>query len=73
MAKYQIVISTLAAIAESTLGNSEVKRTLFGEYSDGTPRNLPDAIRNEKKSPIQKSKKKKKKKKKYKKYKKFTF
>lgn len=72
MGKYNIIMDTLSAIAEATLGNEKVKKSLFGEYSDGKARNLPDAIRDEKYSPQQKKRKnKKKKKKKY--NSKFTF
>lgn len=57
--------------AESILENEKVQKIIFGEYSDGIPRNLPDALLDETKSPKQKAKKKKKKKnkKKHKKHK----
>lgn len=75
MSKSSLIIETISAIAEVTLGNKDVKASLFGEYSDGSPRNLPDAIRGEILSPKQKlhSKKKKKKHKKKKESVKFRF
>lgn len=59
----KIAVDVASAVAET----DGFKSMMFGEYSDGTPRSLPDAIREEEFSPKQKAKAKKKKKKKKKK------
>ena len=61
-----IAIESISKLAE----NEKLKGTLFGTYSDGTPRSIPDCIGGETMSPVQKRKfekkmKKKEKKKKY--------
>lgn len=73
-------IRTLVAAAGGLFANEKIQRSLFGEYSDGTPRSLPDCLEGEILSPkdrekmLYKKKKKniKKKKKSSKKNKKHT-
>ena len=54
-------------VAEIVLDNETVGKYLCGQYSDGSVRSIPDAIRGERENPIKKKKKKKKKGKKKKK------
>lgn len=61
-------VMKVAAGIWKIVNTPEVKRSIFGEYSDGTPRSVVDGIYGEILSPKQKKKKKyKKKKKKHKK------
>ena len=63
-------IVRIAAGIWKIVNTPDVKRTIFGEYSDGRPRSIIDGIYGETLSPKQKKKKKyKKKKKKHKKVK----
>ena len=57
-------------VAELVLDNETVGKYLCGQYSDGSVRSIPDAIRGERENPVKKKKKKKKKRKKKKKNKK---
>ena len=57
-------------VAELVLDNETVGKYLCGQYSDGSIRSIPDAIRGERENPVKKKKKKKKKGKKKKKNKK---
>lgn len=66
----QVIVETAVAIAKKIGKSDDFKSFLCGTYSDGTPRNLPDAINDEVLSPKQKAKAKKKKKDKKKKKKK---
>lgn len=63
----ELFIDTAVAIAKKIGKSDDFKSFLCGTYSDGTPRNLPDAINDEVLSPKQKAKAKSKKKKKKKK------
>ena len=53
----KLVVDTTLKVAET----DAFKSMMFGEYSDGTPRSLPDALKEEAYSPKQKAKQKKKK------------
>lgn len=57
-------------VAELVLDNETVGKYLCGQYTDGSVRSIPDAIRGERENPVKKKKKKKKKGKKKKKNKK---
>ena len=57
MGKEKIVIDTLTEI----LGSKKVQRFLCGTYEDGDVRSLPDALKDEIRSPKQRHKKKNKK------------
>ena len=79
MSKGKIIVDTIVSVTDGLLGSEKVQKFLCGQYSDGTPRSLPDALNDELYSPEQKKiknrneehkKKKKKKKKKNKKKKK---
>lgn len=48
------IITTVATAATTVLGNEGVQKMLCGTYSDGNPRNLPDALSGEFLSPEQK-------------------
>ena len=56
----EVVVNTTKTLAQ----DEKVVEFLCGTYSDGTPRNLPDALNGEFMSPKQKKKNSKKKKKK---------
>lgn len=56
MADKKIIVETVIAVSEKLLSNDKVKSIIFGTYSDGTPRSIPDAINNELYSPKQKKK-----------------
>ena len=47
MSKTKLIVDTALAITESLAGSESVQKLLFGEYSDGRPRSLPDALNNE--------------------------
>lgn len=66
MANIASIVTTTVGVVEAALSNDNIKGTILGKYSDGTPRSLPDAIKGEIVSPEDKdiSKKRKKKKKK---------
>ena len=70
MGKEKAIIDTVIGITESLLGSDKVQKFLCGQYSDGTPRSLPDALNDELYSPKQKKNKNKNDKKKKKKNKK---
>lgn len=63
MSKSKLIIDTSVSLIESLASSENVQKMLFGEYSDGRPRSLPDALNNELYSPKQKKHKKDKKKK----------
>lgn len=67
-----MIVNTVLGVADGLLGSEKVQTFLCGKYSDGTPRSLPDALKDELYSPQQKKNKNKhdKKKKKGKKKKK---
>lgn len=46
-------------VLELALGSKTINKCLCGEYTDGTTRSIPDAIRGESKSPKQKRKEEK--------------
>lgn len=50
------VISAIVEVTSALAGNKEIKSMLCGEYCDGEPRSIPDAIRGEVLSPKQKKK-----------------
>lgn len=62
--------SIVNSLVEEVLGNTELQKIIFGKYSDGSPRNLTDALEGEVYSPHQKDKMEKKHKKNKKKKKK---
>ena len=78
MGKEKIIIDTILDVTNSLLESKKIQTFLCGQYSDGTPRSLPDALNDELYSPQQKKNKaynenkKKKHKKKKKKNKKKT-
>ena len=55
MSKKDVVIETVTEI----MGSKGVQKFLLGTYSDGKPRSLPDALKDEIRSPKQRMKKKK--------------
>lgn len=77
MSKKASTVKALVAAAGGLFANEKIQRSLFGEYSDGTPRSLPDCLEGEilsprdrermlyKKNGKKKKKKKSKKKKRY--------
>ena len=59
MGKEKIIVDTLLNVADGLLGSEKVQSFLCGQYSDGTPRSLPDALNDELYSPQQKKNKNK--------------
>ena len=57
--KEKIIIETAVGLVNGLLGSEKVQTFLCGQYSDGTPRSLPDALNDELYSPKQKKNKKK--------------
>lgn len=51
MSKKNSVIATIISAAGGLAGNEKIQKTLFGVYSDGSPRSLPDALSGEILSP----------------------
>ncbi len=62
--EWAAIISTAVQVSKDIVKDEGVQSFLCGKYSDGTPRNMTDAINGEYLSPKQKKKAKKKKKKK---------
>ena len=52
----ETIINTVVAVGETLVRNEDFKKFICGTYSDGSPRNLPDAINGEMYSPKQKKK-----------------
>ena len=63
MADWEKIINVAIGASKNLVGDENVKSFLCGTYSDGTPRNVGDAIHGEFLSPKQKKKLAKKKKK----------
>ena len=59
MGKEKIIVDTILSVTDGLLGSEKVQTFLCGQYSDGTPRSLPDALNDELYSPQQKKNKKK--------------
>ena len=63
MADLSKIAEVVAVIGKEVVGNGDVKKFTCGTYTDGTPRNLVDALNGEYLSPKTKKKHNKKKKK----------
>ena len=63
MADIAKIAEVVALVGREALGNHDVKKFVYGTYTDGTPRNFIDAVNGEYLSPKTKKKHDKKKKK----------
>lgn len=60
MADPKIIVDGIVAVSEKLLKNEDLQKMICGQYSDGSPRSIPDAINGELMSPKEKKKELKK-------------
>ena len=60
MADPKIIVDGIVAVSEKLVKNEDLQKMICGQYCDGSPRSIPDAINGELMSPKEKKKELKK-------------